>query len=231
MRETVPRQREQREQRTPKRTPQSVPQPPPLEAKTLDETMRIAQSLCASPLEHKFIRVPDFMSCDMYDYQLEALNWLVRMHENRVNGVFADEMGAGKTRVAVAMIGYLRKEDATKPVIVVMPQVVIPFWQKEFENTCNFKVLVLTGGKGKRSEVKEQMKKRKFDVSLTSYPNMRNESKIMNSVLYQTRYSYMVCDEGHVLKNRTTKATSTLAKVKCSAKLIITGTPIQVMNA
>ena len=31
------------------------------------------------------------------DYQLEGLNWLVRLYNNGISGILADEMGLGKT--------------------------------------------------------------------------------------------------------------------------------------
>lgn len=33
----------------------------------------------------------------MRDYQIEGLNWLLKMHNCNINGVLADEMGLGKT--------------------------------------------------------------------------------------------------------------------------------------
>lgn len=32
-------------------------------------------------------------STGMRDYQLEALNWLIRLHDQKINGILADEMG------------------------------------------------------------------------------------------------------------------------------------------
>ena len=33
----------------------------------------------------------------MRPYQLEGLNWMVKLQEHGVNGILADEMGLGKT--------------------------------------------------------------------------------------------------------------------------------------
>lgn len=41
------------------------------------------------------------------EYQLEGLNWLVRLYNNGISGILADEMGLGKTVQTVSMIGYL----------------------------------------------------------------------------------------------------------------------------
>jgi SNF2 family DNA or RNA helicase len=38
-----------------------------------------------------------------------GLNWLVRLHDNGINGILADEMGLGKTLQTIALIAYLRE--------------------------------------------------------------------------------------------------------------------------
>mmetsp|Transcript_52392 Transcript_52392/g.63142 ORF Transcript_52392/g.63142 Transcript_52392/m.63142 type:complete len:106 (+) Transcript_52392:177-494(+) len=35
--------------------------------------------------------------CKMHPYQLEGLNWLIKLHDHGINGILADEMGLGKT--------------------------------------------------------------------------------------------------------------------------------------
>lgn len=40
-------------------------------------------------------------------YQMEGLQWLVSLYNNRLSGVLADEMGLGKTIQIVALIAYL----------------------------------------------------------------------------------------------------------------------------
>ena len=35
--------------------------------------------------------------CKMHAYQLEGLNWLIKLHDHGINGILADEMGLGKT--------------------------------------------------------------------------------------------------------------------------------------
>jgi SWI/SNF-related matrix-associated actin-dependent regulator of chromatin subfamily A member 5 len=42
----------------------------------------------------------------MRTYQLEALNWLIRLHDSNLNGILADEMGYGKRQAsACSMAG------------------------------------------------------------------------------------------------------------------------------
>ena len=34
---------------------------------------------------------------ELKEYQLEGLNWLLKLHSMNINGILADEMGLGKT--------------------------------------------------------------------------------------------------------------------------------------
>lgn len=41
--------------------------------------------------------------CKMHKYQLEGLNWMIKLHDHGINGILADEMGLGKvSRVLIA---------------------------------------------------------------------------------------------------------------------------------
>jgi SWI/SNF-related matrix-associated actin-dependent regulator of chromatin subfamily A member 5 len=55
------------------------------------------------------------------DYQLEGLNWMVRLYHNGISGILADEMGLGKTVQTVSMIAYLTEfKNAPGPHMVVI---------------------------------------------------------------------------------------------------------------
>ena len=47
----------------------------------------------------------------MRPYQLEALNWMIRLQENGVNGILADEMGLGKTYVVPYLSKIISRDD------------------------------------------------------------------------------------------------------------------------
>ena len=44
----------------------------------------------------------------MRPYQIEGLNWMISLFENRINGILADEMGLGKTLQTLSLLGYLK---------------------------------------------------------------------------------------------------------------------------
>lgn len=63
----------------------------------------------------------------------------------------------------------------------------------------------------------------KFQILLTNYELFINDFEILKKIPYQ----HIVLDEAHRLKNKNTKTTTTLNKLPCCRKTLLTGTPIQ----
>jgi DNA repair and recombination RAD54-like protein len=64
-----------------------------------------------------------------------------------------------------------------------------------------------------------------FSVLIISYDLFRMNSDVLSK---STNIGLLVVDEGHRLKNTSgTKVLSSLNSLKCNARLLITGTPIQ----
>jgi SWI/SNF-related matrix-associated actin-dependent regulator of chromatin subfamily A member 5 len=53
----------------------------------------------------------------MKPYQLEGLNWMIRLHDCGVNGILADEMGLGKTLQSISLLAYLRESRGSVMII------------------------------------------------------------------------------------------------------------------
>ena len=67
-------------------------------------------------------------------YQLEGINWLIKMHNLGMSSILADEMGLGKTIQTICFLTYLKKElKQDGPSLVVVPLSVIDNWMAEFK--------------------------------------------------------------------------------------------------
>ena len=58
----------------------------------------------------------------MRDYQLEGLNWMLKMHYCNINGILADEMGLGKTLQTISLIAQLSLQEEQMPSIIIVPK-------------------------------------------------------------------------------------------------------------
>jgi SNF2 family DNA or RNA helicase len=57
--------------------------------------------------ESVFLQPDSLRGGTLRKYQLQGLQWLVSLYNNKLSGVLADEMGLGKTIQIVALIAYL----------------------------------------------------------------------------------------------------------------------------
>lgn len=107
-------------------------------------------------------------------------------------------MGLGKTRQAVAMMGYLKSIKKVKqPMLIVAPLTLFGTWEAELTTTCpSLKVLTMHGDKSRRSVGANKMRKGSCDIILTAYTTL-----LLLPETFQTmKWAYMVLDEGHRLK-------------------------------
>ncbi|KAL0227520.1 hypothetical protein RCL1_003664 [Eukaryota sp. TZLM3-RCL] len=161
------------------------------------------------------------------EYQVEGLQWLVSLYNNRLNGILADEMGLGKTIQSVALIAYLYEvKKVSGQFLIIVPLSTISNWENEFARwTPSLSVIKFTGSKDHRKSLfKERIEPLKFQVCLTTYDFIMKDKKY----LAKTYWLYIIVDEGHRMKNSGSKLTSILRKDFHSRnKLLLTGTPLQ----
>ncbi len=65
----------------------------------MTEAEEDAQLLKSAQSKRRIIRVdkqPSNLSphCNMHPYQLEGLNWLIKLHDHGINGILADEVSS-----------------------------------------------------------------------------------------------------------------------------------------
>ena len=85
----------------------------------LTEEEEDAQLLKSAQSKRRTIRLDTQPSnlaaiCKMHPYQLEGLNWLIKLHDHGINGILADEMGLGKTLQTISLLAYLRESRGCK---------------------------------------------------------------------------------------------------------------------
>ena len=171
------------------------------------------------------------------DYQLAGLNWMVYnlfSASEKTNGILADEMGLGKTIQCASLVGYLSEmQRVGEPALVVVPLSTVPNWAKEFAKWIpDVNTLVYVGNSSSRQVIRQfefptrsavPNRLKKFDALITTYEMVLKDAETLSKI----KWSALVVDEAHRLKNTEAALYKELKQWKFESKLLVTGTPLQ----
>lgn len=163
------------------------------------------------------------------EYQMDGLTWMVSLFNNKLNGILADEMGLGKTIQTIALISHLiEKKNHKGPFLIVVPLSTISNWSLEFKKWAPVvaaKMVVYKGVPNVRKKIYQQkMAHGNFFVCLTTFEYILKD----RSSLSKAKWTYIIVDEGHRMKNHNSKLSTVLTKYYDSQyRIILTGTPLQ----
>ncbi|RWW45844.1 hypothetical protein BHE74_00048289 [Ensete ventricosum] len=174
----------------------------------------------------------------LFPHQLEALNWLRKCWFKNKNVILADEMGLGKTISACAFISSLYFEFKAKlPSLILVPLSTIPNWLAEFALWAPCLNVVEYHGCAKARSIIRQYewhannpkkshkltKSYKFNVLLTTYEMVLADFSYLRGVPWEV----LIVDEGHRLKNSSSKLFGLLNTFSFRHRVLLTGTPLQ----
>ncbi|XP_071692660.1 protein CHROMATIN REMODELING 19-like [Rutidosis leptorrhynchoides] len=173
-------------------------------------------------------------------YQLVGVNFLMLLYRKKVAGaILADEMGLGKTIQAITYLTLLNHfENDPGPHLIVCPASVLENWERELKKWCpSFTVLQFHGaGRTAHSKQLNYLSKSKmpppFNVILVCYSLFERHSaqqKDDRKLLKRWKWSCVLMDEAHALKDKNSYRWKNLTSVARNAKqrLMLTGTPLQ----
>nr|XP_043631427.1 protein CHROMATIN REMODELING 4 isoform X2 [Erigeron canadensis] len=180
---------------------------------------------------------PKDLGGSLFPHQLEALNWLRKCWHRSRNVILADEMGLGKTISACAFLSSLYFEfKARLPCLVLVPLSTMPNWMSEFSLWApNLNVVEYHGCARARALMRQyewhandvdsnkQTNSFKFNVLLTTYEMVLADSTHLRGVPWEV----LVVDEGHRLKNASSKLFGLLNTFSFQHRVLLTGTPLQ----
>ena len=121
------------------------------------------------------------------------------------------------------MIGTLLA-NFSMPNLIILPVVLVEQWKEQFERTTGHSPLIYHGSHKKKVSI-EQLQK--TPIVLTTYGTVLSDSQSTDKKLQQVKWTRIICDEAHHLRNRRTKISQSVLKLDCQIKWLITGTPIQ----
>jgi len=165
------------------------------------------------------VQTPVSLQTTLRPYQLEGLQWLYFLHENRFGGCLADDMGLGKTVQALALLLTV-KSSTNKASLVIMPASLIHNWRNEIRRFApSLRIMEHRGA----SRIGSSLFFDAVDVVLTTYGTLRNDLDLFTSY----HFHYVILDESQVIKNPSAQISRAVCQLKADYRLVLTGTPIE----
>ncbi len=200
--------------------------------------------------EKKEVELPENLNATLRSYQEVGFNWMYSLFQTNLGGCLADDMGLGKTLQALTLLLKLKRaktsiivnnlvSDTNQPSLfnsenesdkeiqtaslIVVPTSLVHNWDNEIQKfTPALKVFKYVGTQRKKIADLAQIAKY-YDVILTTYGTVRNDSKILS----KTEFYYLILDESQSVKNASSKTYKAIMNLQGKHRLVITGTPIE----
>ena len=140
------------------------------------------------------------------DYQLQDVVIMCRL-KHCLN---ANPMGLGKTVEAIVALATAHAET----ICIVVPKIIRQQWADQIKRWW-----------GRDAEIFEkQATLEPGKIYIVNYDKLRNEKVLAK--FRRFRWDYLVLDEAHKIKNRTSKQSVAVKLIPCARRIALTGTPI-----
>ncbi|KAJ7333824.1 DNA excision repair protein ERCC-6-like [Desmophyllum pertusum] len=160
----------------------------------------------------------------LYPYQLKGILWFWKLYKKGTGGILGDDMGLGKTIQVIAFLAGMFDAELIKRVLIVMPVSLITNWEKEFSKWApGIRVKAFHGTNKKERTRNLEKIQRRNGVCLTTYGLIVSS----HEQLGEATWDYILLDEGHKIKNSSTKTSKNLREIPAKYHFILTGTPVQ----
>ncbi|WP_435188699.1 SNF2-related protein [Streptomyces sp. bgisy126] len=173
-------------------------------------TLRRGEQVSPVPVPARLRAVPR-------GYQERALAWLAHTGRAGFGAVLADDMGLGKTLTAIAYVLHRHETGHTGPVLVVCPSSLVTNWQREIGRFApHLDVVRYHGADRSLAPVGGRT------VVLTTYGVLRRDAELTD-----VAWDLVVADEAQHTKNHASATAGALRSLTSSARLALTGTPVE----
>jgi SNF2 family DNA or RNA helicase len=145
---------------------------------------------------------------------------LDRLLDNKQYALFC-EMGTGKTKPVIDLVGILKAKGENPRVLVLCPNTLLDNWAEEIVSNSSLTHAIIPKSKNKRTKVLTGEQ----DVTIMNYEKV---------ILFQDlapfmRFNMVVLDESHKIKSHLAKRTKTIMQLfgdRDIRKYCLTGTPV-----
>ena len=177
------------------------------------------------------VDVPPALRAELRDYQRRGLSWLAELTSLGLGACLADDMGLGKTVTVIALhlhragldtpgsslAGHSTTENTRGQTLVVCPASLLGNWEAEIRRFAPGVAVRRHHGSAR------DLDGVRAGFVLTTYGTMRNDAELLSEVAWDL----VVADEAQHIKNSRSAAARALRTIPCTARVALTGTPVE----
>jgi len=161
-------------------------------------------------------------------YQNKGVAWLHLLAGLGLGACLADDMGLGKTIQILALLNSRRRKKSDPPALLIIPASLLGNWKAEAARfTPELKLLMLHTAETPRKTLNEignnpQDHLGKYDLVITTYAMTHRLPW-----LSEQQWHLIILDEAQAIKNYGTRQSRAVRKLNGSARIALTGTPVE----
>jgi superfamily II DNA or RNA helicase len=174
---------------------------------------------------------PQEFNGDLRHYQLDGLNWLWFCSRLGLGCCLADDMGLGKTIQVLAALMRIKQEippAARRPSLLIVPASLLGNWRAEAARFAPALSLLFAHPSETPRQHLDTLNQdpetglRGIDLVVTTYSMASRFDWIT-----ETQWNWVILDEAQAIKNPATRQTKTVKRIRGTARVALTGTPVE----
>mmetsp|Transcript_35321 Transcript_35321/g.56355 ORF Transcript_35321/g.56355 Transcript_35321/m.56355 type:complete len:1755 (-) Transcript_35321:595-5859(-) len=171
-------------------------------------------------------------SISLREYQVHGVKWLAFLAKHGLSGALCDDLGLGKTLMALTQIAHSTKLHGGTS-LVVCPSTLTGHWAHEIQKWYPNQLgpLPYVGAPAQRHDVLSTFLQGSNDtkqgsVFITSYQILRRD---VDKLMQVGKFNYILLDEAHTIRNPYSALAEASKRIGVLAthRLALTGTPVQ----
>ncbi|MEU4233317.1 SNF2-related protein [Nonomuraea sp. NPDC026600] len=168
---------------------------------------------------HQPIPTPAALKATLRDYQTRGLAWLANLTRLGFGACLADDMGTGKSITAIALHLHRREQaERAAPTLIICPASMLATWEREIARFAP-----ATPTRRYHGEDRTLSGLSADEVVITTYGTLRRDA----DTLAAQPYDLVVADEAQQAKNHRSLTAQQLRRLTASARVALTGTPVE----
>jgi len=184
-----------------------------------------------SPAQMKAAHPGNALKASLRPYQQAGVNWLRLLSRLGLGACLADDMGLGKTMQIIALLLVEKRRLSERPALLVLPASLLANWQTELARFApSLRCLFLHSSQFNKKSNKKSLAAladdpaalNDIDLVLTTYGTLMRQEW-----LQQQHWQLLILDEAQAIKNPASRQTRAVKQIKATARIALTGTPIE----